>query len=172
MRIESVLSMSGSSVRRCSHAITAPTTMPTAAPPAAATTKSRVARPPLTASPMVAATATRRAVRAVASLSRLSPSRMVTTRRGSPTLRATAVADTASGGATTAPRARQAASGSEGTTRCRTSPTAAVVNSTSPKASSAMGRALARSATSEDCRAALCSSRGRTTTSTSSGSSR
>ena len=41
---------------------------------------------------------------AVASLTSDSPSRMVTSRRGSPTRRAIVVAATASGGATTAPR--------------------------------------------------------------------
>ena len=53
--------------------------------------------------PPIATMAVRRMVIAVASLNRDSPSRIVTTRRGRPIRRATAVAATASGGATTAP---------------------------------------------------------------------
>ena len=60
---------------------------------------------------MIAATAVFSATSAVASLTRLSPSRIDTTRRGIPTRRAIAVAATASGGATTAPSAKAAASG-------------------------------------------------------------
>ena len=55
--------------------------------------------------PPIATIAVRRMVIAVASLNSDSPSRIVTMRRGSPMRRATAVAATASGGATTAPRA-------------------------------------------------------------------
>ena len=58
--------------------------------------------------PTIAATAERRHTIAVASLTRLSPSRIVTIRRGIPTLFAIAVAATASGGATTAPSASAA----------------------------------------------------------------
>jgi hypothetical protein len=57
----------------------------------------------------MAAIAVRSVTSAVASLRRLSPSRSVTTRRGMPTRRATALAATASGGATTAPSARASA---------------------------------------------------------------
>ncbi|GAA0644771.1 hypothetical protein GCM10009535_22740 [Streptomyces thermocarboxydovorans] len=81
-------------------------------------------------SPAAAATATRNAVIAVASFSRDSPWRIVVTFDGSPTLRATAVAATASGGATTAPNTSAAVSGSPGTSRYRTQPTARVANST------------------------------------------
>ena len=51
----------------------------------------------------------RSATSAVASLSSDSPSRIVTIRRGSPIRRPIAVAATASGGATTAPIANEAA---------------------------------------------------------------
>ena len=54
------------------------------------------------------AIAVRSATRAVASFSSDSPSRIVTIRRGMPIRRAIAVAETASGGATTAPRAKAA----------------------------------------------------------------
>ena len=78
-----------------------------------------------------------------ASLTRLSPSRIVTTRRGTPSRRKTEVAATASGGATIAPSAKAGAHCSEGTRVPTTRPTTAVVNSTSPMASRAMGRAFA-----------------------------
>ena len=64
-----------------------------------------VSRPP------ARAMAVRSTTSAVASLTSDSPSRMVTTRRGRPIRRAIAVAATASGGATTAPRANAAANG-------------------------------------------------------------
>jgi len=53
--------------------------------------------------------------RAVASFTRLSPSRIVTMRRGTPTRWKIAVAATASGGATIAPRAKAPAQPSAGT---------------------------------------------------------
>ena len=85
---------------------------PTATPPTAATTKSSptsaTATPPPAAVAPPKAMAVRSATSAVASLSRDSPSRIVTIRRGMPMRRAIAVADTASGGATTAPSANAA----------------------------------------------------------------
>ena len=83
--------------------------MPISTPPPAVTTSARLMSQKPTAVPSARPAATRTSTSAVASLSRLSPSRMVTTRRGSPIRRAIAVADTASGGATTAPSATQAA---------------------------------------------------------------
>ena len=81
-------------------------TRPTATPPTAVTTKSQPdldrRRPCRPQPPM----AVRSATSAVASLTRLSPCRIVTIRRGMPTRRAIAVAATASGGATTAPSAK------------------------------------------------------------------
>jgi hypothetical protein len=85
------------------------------------------------------------AVSAVASLSRLSPPSSVIMRRGSPSLRPTAVADTASGGATIAPSVNAAATVSSGTVLYATNPTANVVASGSPTASRPMGRRLRRS---------------------------
>ena len=79
---------------------------------------------------------------AVASLTRLSPSRIVTTRRGRPIRRAIVVAATASGGATTAPSANPAANGMSSNQDTK-KPTTTVVNSTRPTLSSAMGRRLA-----------------------------
>lgn len=53
----------------------------------------------------------------MASFTSDSPWRIVVTREGSPTRRATAVAATASGGATTAPNTSAAVSGRSGTIR-------------------------------------------------------
>ena len=64
-----------------------------------------------TLSPTAAATATFRATSAVASLNRLSPSRMLTIRRGAPTRRITAVAAAGSVGETMAPSANAIAQG-------------------------------------------------------------
>ena len=86
------------------------TARPTATPPAAVTTKPIAASPTPTA-PAIPAIARRRQVIAVASLTKDSPSRIVTSRRGNPTRRAIDVAATASGGATTAPRANATANG-------------------------------------------------------------
>ncbi len=91
----------------------------------------------------MAATATRNTVSAVASLNRLSPTSTVITRRGSPRRRPMDTAATASGGATTAASASAAGSGRPGTSHQATSPTHAMVNSTSPTASSAIGRMFA-----------------------------
>ena len=91
-----------------------------------------------------AANATLYAVSAVASLSRLSPPISVITRRGSPSRRPTALADTASGGATMAPSVNAAAMVSSGTTRNATNPTASVVTSGSPTASEPIEPAFLR----------------------------
>ena len=80
----SALSTCGSSSLRRMRCTTQPTTNPTATPPTAASTN--IPTPPSTVAPVPAATATntRNSVRAVASLPRLSPLRMVIMRRGSP----------------------------------------------------------------------------------------
>ena len=93
--------------------------------------------------PPMAPMATRRQVMAVASFTRDSPSRIVTTRRGSPTLRAIDVAATASGGATTAPRAR-ATGKVTGRSHQVTTPTPSAVISTSSTDRYAIGRRLCR----------------------------
>src|ERR1700735_5734051 len=67
---------------------------------------------------------------ALASLSRLSSSRIVTRRWGIRTSRRTAVAAAASGGATAAPKASAAAQGIAGTSQRATNATAAVVTAT------------------------------------------
>lgn len=117
---------------------------PITVPPTAASRNSAVALNGVMPVPAATATNTRNSVSAVASLMRLSPPRIVMTRRGRPSLRPTASADTASGGATTAPSTSAAGSDRPGTTHHATSPTVSVVNTTSPTASSPIGRALAR----------------------------
>ena len=89
------------------------TASPTRSPPPTASAKSpRTCHTPTVA--VMAMIAVRSVTRAVASLTRLSPSRIETIRRGMPTRRAIVVAATASGGATIAPRASAAASCSPG----------------------------------------------------------
>src|SRR3954452_23666816 len=76
-------------------------------------------------------TATLNAISAAASLTRLSCSSRVATRRGSPSRRPIADAATASGGATTAPRASAAARAMPGSSSQVTQPTNTVVTTTS-----------------------------------------
>src|SRR5215208_7026512 len=79
----------------------------------------------------------------VASLTRLSPSRIVTLRRGTPRRWATVVAAMASVGETIAPRTKAAAHG-RGVTAWTTAATTKVVISTSPTASSVIALTFAR----------------------------
>lgn len=65
---------------------------------------------------------------------------MVTVLRGNPSLRATATAATASGGATIAPSANAAAGGNSGRSRWVIHPMTSVVNSTRPIESSPICR--------------------------------
>ncbi len=131
----------GTSVsRRRSQPTTRKATTPVATPPTEATTRSRATEPTLTpsgegvapwAARPAAASAVRSVTRAVASLSSDSPSRMVVIFRGRPIRRATAVAATASGGATIAPRARASAK-ETGRSHHTTRATPRAVKSTSP----------------------------------------
>ena len=118
----------------------------------------------------IAAIAVRSATSAVASLSSDSPSRMVTTLRGSPMRRAMAVAATASGGATTAPIANEIGQEMSGIKACTMTPTPRVVNTTRPTDSSRIARRLALKSTSEVWIAAAYSSGGSSPNSTTSGS--
>ena len=96
-----------------------------------------------------AAIAVRSETRAVASLSSDSPSSTVTMRRGRPIRRPTAVAATASGGATTAPIARAPGQPTPGSSACTSTPTPTVVKTTRPTESSRIERRLALKSTSE-----------------------
>ena len=129
-------------------ASTQPTPSPTATPTTTASTKSPAIAhgfTTLTIAAMVAFNATS----AVASLSRLSPSSTVTSRRGRCNRPAIAVTATVSVGATTAPNANAAASVSDGTTHQVANPTTTTVNTTSPTESRRMPSRLARTSTKD-----------------------
>src|SRR5271156_22767 len=86
---------------------------------------------------------------ALASLSRLSPSRMTSSRYGSFTSLSTAVAAAASGGATAAPNAIAAAHGIAGTRQWATSATADVVTATAMKTRQVTGSQFSRRSRNE-----------------------
>ena len=90
-------------------------------------------------------------------------------RRGSPMRRPMAVAATASGGATTAPMANDAAQPRSGSSQCTSTPTPAVVNATRPTESSRIDRRLALKSTRLVWMAAAYSSGGSRPKSTTSG---
>ena len=101
---------------------------------------------------------------------RLSPSRTVTIRRGTPSPSAIAVAATGSVGETIAPRTK--ASGHESPiTRCATPATMTVVSATKPTERSPMGRMFALRSRKEEKNAATNKSGGRKISNTSSGAS-
>ena len=100
-----------------------------------------------------AAKAVRSDTRAVASLSSDSPSRIVVILRGRPIRRATAVAATASGGATIAPSATASANGI-GSRSQATIPTPTAVNSTRPTERLRIAARCVRTSSSEVDRAA------------------
>src|SRR6266545_180095 len=166
------LSSNGLVIFRWIFARTRPPSAPMSTPPTEARSAFSAMSSTDSVWPIAAATATRKMTSAVASLIRLSPSRIETIRRGSPIRRATAVAATASGGATIAPSAKQAASGTFGSSPCITNATQVAVKRTSPTANSRIGRRLNRNAGTEVSMAATYSSGGRMPTSTISGSSR
>jgi hypothetical protein len=98
-------------------------------------------------------TATRYKTSAVPSLMRLSPSRIVTIRRGAPRRPAIAVAATGSVGETIAPRTNAAPHGMS-TATCATTATVAVVSSTRPMDRDAIGLRLALRSRGEEKKAA------------------
>jgi hypothetical protein len=164
---ETATSVRSSSIRRRTSPTTSATAMPMAAPPTAENTKSRPTCQAVTV-PAIAAIAVRNATSAVASLTRLSPSRTVTTRRGIPIRRAIAVAATASGGATTAPSAKAGAH-PIGSSHHASAATPTVVNTTSPTDNRPIGRRFCPKSISEVRRAAAYSSGGSSPISTNSG---
>ena len=94
---------------------------------------------------MTAATiAVRSSTSAVPSLTRLSPSTMSISRRGTPSRRPIAVAAIGSVGETTAPRTNASAQ-PRSVTSCATTATPTVVSPTTPIASSEIGRMFCRS---------------------------
>ena len=90
----------------------------------------------------------------MASLIRLSPSISATSRRGRPSRWAIAVAAIGSVGETIAPSTKAGGQSRPGITAWATAATATIVASTSPTASSAIGRTFARSSRSEVKKAA------------------
>ena len=166
---EIAVSSTGSVISLRSLATMTKTTKPTAAPPSDATRNSCPTWKASTPTD-IAAMAVRSATSAVASLSSDSPSRIVTTLRGSPIRRAMAVAATASGGATTAPMAKETGQEMSGIKACTMTPTPRVVNTTRPTDSSRIARRLALKSTSEVWIAAAYSSGGSSPNSTTSGS--
>ncbi len=141
-----VFSTSGSWIWRRIAPSSQPTPNPTAMPPVPTIRNCTVAAPSENVPVTAAATATRYATIAAASFTMLSPSRIVTMRRGIGRRRRNAAAAATSGGDTTAPSANADAHGSPGTAKRATQATAAVANSTCPTPSKRMGRRLARTA--------------------------
>ncbi len=92
-------------------------------------------------------------------------------RPGAPEREAIAVAATGSVGARMAPSVKAAAQLRSSTTACATTPTPSVVKTTSPIASSPIGRLLSLRSRSEEKKAAEYRSAGRKSTSTASGAS-
>ncbi len=135
----------------------------------AASPRSSVPAP--AAVPTAAMTASRYTVRAVASFTRLSPSKMITSRRGRFRRRAIDVAAIASGGETMAPSASAIGQPSSGTRAIATTATAIVVVITSPTASRRIGRMLRHRSRTERKNAPEKRIGGRKTVSTVSGSS-
>src|SRR3712207_1900436 len=105
-----------------------------------------------------------------ASFTRLSPSSTAITRRGTGSRDTIAVAATASGGETIAPRATATAQGSPGRRARAATATAAEVASTSPTARRVIGRMFALNSRSEVKNAAAQRIGGRKTKKTTSGS--
>ena len=139
---ETVISAGGLSRRRRTCRTSQPTPSPTAIPPPTLTTKSPVVCHSEKEPVRTAATATRYATRPVPSLTRLSPSTMVTSFRGTPRRRAIDVAASGSVGDTIAPSTNAAPQESPSTSSCATTATPTVVTTTSPIASKPIGLAV------------------------------
>lgn len=139
-----------------------PATTPITTPTTTATANWPMPPPRVTVAPATIAANTRYSVSEVASLMRLSPLSTVITRRGSPSRRPIAAAETASGGATIAPSSRAPGRVSEGMISQATSPTAAVVTTTRPMPSRRIWGRLRRKLTNDTSNDAEYSSGGST----------
>ncbi len=135
-----------SGAARCSLASAAcasrPPTRPTPIPTTTASTSDSPSEPPDSCPATTAPTATLYSTRAVASLNIPSPSSRVTSRPGSRSRRATAVAATGSGGETTAPSTN--AGPQPRPMRCATTATMPAVTVVRPTARTRIGRAFSR----------------------------
>ena len=145
------------------------TTIPTSAPPIASSANMPKAFAGLNRPVIAAATAKRKSTRLVASLNKLSPSSRIRRRRGSFTRCSTSRVETASGGATSAPSAAQAAHGNDGISQWATIATTAVVKTTAPIANALIPSICRRKCLNEIPQALSISSGGRTIASTNSG---
>ena len=121
------------------NAISHPTINPIATPLNPVSTKLTLACNSEKLPATTAATASRYATSAVASLISPSPSRIVVTSRGVPSGRSTAVAATGSGGETIAPSTNASGQPTIGARKCTTAATAHIVTTTSPVARRTMG---------------------------------
>ena len=121
-----------------------PTTRPAATPPTETRTNSPAAFEGENVPDTTATVANFSRTRPVESLTRLSPSRMVMSRRGSFSLWAMAAAATASGGETMAPRTKQDGHPIPGTMACTAAATTVVVARTRPTARREMETMFAR----------------------------
>ena len=128
-----------------------PSAGPTTRLPATATRKAGATSPIEKPWAATAPTARRKMSRALASFSRLSPSRIVRRRCGGRSGRSTAVAAAASGGATTAPRAIAAAQGIAGSIARTTTATATAVRQTANTTRLVTGAQLSRRSRGDVC---------------------
>src|SRR5687767_2921797 len=115
-------------------------TSPTATPPAATITKSTPAFTNVNWPVITATTAKRKTIKLAASFTRLSPSRMASTRLGIFIFCSTDVAATASGGEIIAPNAKPSARVNPGMSAFETTATANDVKITNPNAKRVIGR--------------------------------
>ena len=136
-----------------------------------ASTKKRTIDSPQLKTPVTAAAiAVRYNTSADASLTRLSPSRITMTRRGTGSRDTIAAAATASGGEMIAPSATATLHGMPGISACAASATATVVASTNPIDSRPIGRRFALNSRNDVKKAAAQRIGGRNTKKTRSGS--
>src|SRR6185312_11039029 len=131
-------------IQRRSDAMHHPAARPNIIPPPAAHRKLNNAGPSENVPVLPAVSAISKITSDVASLTRLSPSRIETSVRGTPNRRITAVAATASVGPTAAPSANAAGQDSIANIECATTATTTAVATTSPIASSMMSTPLRR----------------------------
>src|SRR5438876_3230665 len=111
VRRENIVCTGGSSKRFCSCHASQHTATPTPTPPAATKRNRKLASPSEKLPVIMAATANRNEMKEVASLTKLSPSRMTMILRGTRKFCVTDSAATASGGEMRAPKTKQTAKG-------------------------------------------------------------
>src|SRR2546430_813957 len=148
------IAVATSRTRALTNVTTRDSTRPSSTLPMVTKMSVGTTRHPETAPVTVAPTARRYTRSALASLKRLSPSRITSSRLGGRSWRSTAVAAAASGGATMAPSAIAAAHGICGTRARATRATTTTVSATAPIARLATDRQFARRSRGEASKAA------------------